>query len=215
MLFSQSLVPGTTTPSQMAAFLLLLLSHPLVECARSPRDPSSLHKQEDSEDWQQKIREDHRHPGHLARRGRAWDGGEGAAVLDVSADVDQEPDARGEYTGASLTKPGMAPDFTICGAFRTQAWTTAFSGTRLFQLIGNDGKMWGYLGIFAAYTYTEYSGPLGRVTLRVTTEKVWFPLTWTHVCVSMDTVSGRVVMVVDGRVLDDGVHPEAKETDLR
>ena len=204
------------SPSLMAAFLLLLLYDPLVSCARSPRDPASLHKQEDSEDWQQKIREDHRpHGGHLARRGRAWGGGEDATVLDVSADVDQEADALGEYTGASLTKPGMPRDFTICGAFRTEAWTTAFSGTRLFQLIGKDGKMWGYLGIFAAYTYTEYSGPLGRATLRVTTEKVWFPVTWTHVCVSMDTVSGRVVLVVDGQVLEDGVHPEAKETDLR
>ena len=206
------------SPSLMAAFLLLLLYEPLVECARSPRDPASLHKQEDSEDWQQKIREDHRHPGHVARRGRAWpgwDGGEDATVLDVSADVDQVADALGEYTGASLTKAGMPRDFTICGAFRTEAWTTAFSGTRLFQLIGRDGKMWGYLGIFAAYTYTEYSGPLGRTNLRVTTEKVWFPLTWTHVCVSMDTVSGRVALVVDGQVLGDGVHPEAKETELR
>ena len=99
------------------------------------------------------AREQHPHPAITVRKPKE-NSGKLTSVLDVSDDVDQLADTDGEFTGATLAKPGMPQDFTICGAFRTEAWTTAFSGTRLFQLTGKNGKMWGYLGIFAAYTYT-------------------------------------------------------------
>ena len=108
-------------------------------------------------------------------------------MLDVSDDVDQLADTAGEYTGATLTKPGMPPDFTICGAYRTEAWTAGFSSANQFQLNGEDGQQWGYVSISALSTYTEYQVSLGHVWLSVTTASVWFLLTWTRVCVSLDT----------------------------
>jgi hypothetical protein len=121
-------------------------------------------------------REEHPHPGHTVRKPKV-DPGELTPVLDVSDDMDQEPDIAGEYTGASLNKPAMPPDFTLCGAFRTEAWTTEFSSAYLFQLNGKDGMRWGYVRMFAASTHTEYSVSLGHVWQVVFTESVLFPLT--------------------------------------
>ena len=71
-------------------------------------------------------REDQPPPGYAARQPKI-ESGKQTAVIDVSDDIDQETDSSGEYTGASLTKPEMPKDFTICGAFRMEAWTTPFS----------------------------------------------------------------------------------------
>jgi hypothetical protein len=127
--------------------------------------------------------------------------------------VDQLADIAGEYTGASLTKPGMPPGFTLCGAFRTEAWTSEFSSASLFQLNGKDGKRWGYVQMYADSTYTEYSVLLGHVWQVVFTDSVWFPLTWTRMCLSLDTVSGTLGFVTNGHVHQVKVHQEALEMD--
>ena len=141
------------------------------------------------------------------------DPGELTSVLDVSDDVDQEPDMDGEYTGASLTKTGMPPDFTLCGAFRTEAWTTVFSGAGLFHSNGKDGKKWGYLQLYAGSTFTQYEVTLGHVWLTVLVDSVLFPLTWTRVCLSLDTVSGTIGFVINGQIHQEKVHQEALEKD--
>ena len=125
-------------------------------------------------------------------------------VIDVSDDDDQEPDTEGEYTGASLTKPGMPADFTVCGAFRTEVWTTIFQSTVFFQWNREDGEMWGRIILVAVETgagtvYDIYFGNLTRSDVK--TEKVYFPFDWVRFCASLDTVSGSLVFVVDGQVL--------------
>ena len=107
----------------------------------------------------------------------------------------------------------MPPDFTICGAFRTEAWTATFSLADLFQLNGEDGKQWGYVSMYAASMYTEYGIMLGDVWQSLTTARKWFPLTWNRVCVSMDIVSGTVVVVTNGHVMEEKVHQKALEED--
>ena len=54
------------------------------------------------------------------------------SVINFSDDNDREPDSRGEFTMASMSKPDMPRDFTICSAFMVKAWTTGFSGADLF-----------------------------------------------------------------------------------
>ena len=104
-------------PSITTACLLLLLYCFPVSCSRSP---SSL--QGDRE--RRLAREEHR--GQTVRKSKA-EASRQSTVIDVSDDVDHKPDSAGEYTGASLTKPGMPADFTLCGAFRAEAWTTKFN----------------------------------------------------------------------------------------
>ena len=67
--------------------------------------------------------------------------------------------------------------------------------------------------ISAASTYTLYDVLLGHVWLSVRTASLWFPLTWTRVCVSLDTESGTVVVVTNGQVMEEEVHQEALEED--
>ena len=130
------------------------------------------------------------------------DEGELTKVIDVSADDDQEPDSEGEYTGASLTKPGMPPDLTVCAAFRTEVWTTVFQSTLLFQWKGEDGKKWGYITLFAWETGTFYDIVFGNVIrYYVKGEKVYFPFVWACICASLDTASGSLVLLVDGKVV--------------
>ena len=137
------------------------------------------------------------------------------SIFDFSDDIDNEPDSRGEYTMASLSKPDMPRDFTICTAFKVEAWTTDFTAARLFQLTDDGGDRWAFVSLYAADTYTEFTVKLGGVFFLATTDRVLFPLTWTHVCLSLDTVSGKVGVVADGLVVEEKVHQEALEEDER
>ena len=83
------------------------------------------------------------------------------------------------------------------------------SYAHLFQLNGEDGHRWGYVEFYAGSIDTEYNVKLGNVWLSVTTASIWFPLTWTQVYVSLDTQSGRLVLVTNGQVMEEEVHQEA------
>ena len=136
------------------------------------------------------------------------------SVIDFSDDMDGEPDSRGDYTMASLSKPDMPRDFTICSAFIFQSWADGPSYTLLFELL-DYGYRWGSFKIYAADTYTEFTVWLGEVHILTTTDRVMFPLTWKRVCVSLDTVSGKVGLVVDGQVVKEKKHQDAIEEDVR
>ena len=187
-------------PTLPTACLLLLLCPPPISCVRS--QGAQGHRL---------ARQEH-HPGHTARRPKV-DDGKMMPVIDVADDFDNKMDSRGEYTGASLSRPEMPDDFTICGAFMSEAATALEPSVHgLFRLNGVDGKRWGYLNIYAGTYTTEYFGYLGH-SFSLMTSTVWFPLTWTLFCVSLDTASGRVAVVVDGHVLEDAVHHEARQKD--
>ena len=134
-------------------------------------------------------------------------------MIIFSDDIDQAPDLSGEYTKASLTKPDMPKDFTICAAYMVEAWTTDRTTAVLFQLNAWDGYMWAFVLMYAAGTYTQFSVYLGLVAVVAYSDRVLFPFTWTRVCVSLDTVTGNVLLVVNGEVLEEKVQKEALEED--
>ena len=86
-------------------------------------------------------------------------------VIDVSDDVDFEP----EHTYASLTKPNMPDDFTICGAYRLEAWTIEFRSALLYQIDTTD--VWSKIVLNINY---EDKGNSGSSDLKVYIGNVYF-----------------------------------------
>ena len=124
-------------------------------------------------------------------------------ILDFSLDSDHEPDSNGSYTSATLEKEDLPPSFTICGAHMVKAWTTEFTAGVLFML-KKDGKdsAWSFVYLYAAAGYTEYQVYLGGSTvIFASIPTLYFPLQWTRVCMSLDTDSAMVRLVVDGQML--------------
>ena len=79
-------------------------------------------------------------------------------VLDFSADNDHEPDSNGEFTSATLEAGFLPQSFTICSAFMTDAWVSAFSASsNMFTLVDVDGNTWGRIKLYVASSkYTQY-----------------------------------------------------------
>ena len=124
-------------------------------------------------------------------------------VFDFSADNDHEPDINGELTGATL-KAGFLPEsFTICSAMMVDAWTTVFTSSEMFTLLDTDGDMWVDIDLFAARSYTEYEVNFGPVVFFKKTEAVFFPLQWARACLSLDSITSKVRVVVDGQLLGE------------
>ena len=125
-------------------------------------------------------------------------------VFDFSADNDNKPDSNGEYTGATLEAGPLPESFTICSAFMVEAWTTDFSSARMFTLLTKKGApWWGYISVHAAPSHTGYKIKLGPVKILQKIEAIFFPLQWTHVCLSLDSVASKVTLVVDGQLLGE------------
>ena len=121
-------------------------------------------------------------------------------VITFSDDNDKAPDSFGKYTGASLTKYDMPKDFTICVAYMVEAWTTDSAAAELFWLRKKKPEIfrWGKVSMYAAKNHTEFHVNLGRAYLMAISSRVLFPLTWTRVCVSLETSTGNVRLVVNG-----------------
>ena len=134
-------------------------------------------------------------------------------MINFSDDIVQGPDSNNENTKASLSLPDMPVSFTICGDYMTEAWTKVYTAAMLFQLRGENeyGFVWAVLTLNAGLTDTQIAGSFGRVSFSVSIPQIWFPLTWIHVCFSLDSESGRAVLVVDGQVLIEKVYQEALE----
>ena len=124
-------------------------------------------------------------------------------VFDFSADVDQEPDNNGEYTSATLEAGPLPESFTICSALMVEAWTTEFTSAKMFTLLDNDWYTYGLITLFAASSYTQYQVQLGPVSFFKRTDTVFFPLQWTRVCLALDSVASKVMLVVDGQLLGE------------
>ena len=121
-------------------------------------------------------------------------------VLDFSMDVDQGTDSN-TRSSATMEKEDLPPSFTICTAYKVEAWTTELSAANMFILKDDDGYWWGYVLLYAASDSTYYEVYLGPTTLVATTSTLYFPLQWTRVCVSLDSDSAMVRLVVDGQML--------------
>ena len=124
-------------------------------------------------------------------------------VLDFSLDNDHEPDSNNELTSATLDAGALPESFTICSAFMVDSWTTEFNSADMFSFLDIEGYPWGYLYLDAASSYTQYLVKLGPVSFAKQTEVVFFPLQWTHACLSLDSNAGKVTLVVDGQLLGE------------
>ena len=122
-------------------------------------------------------------------------------VLDFSADNDQKADSNGEYTSATLSGGALPESFTICSAFMVDAWTTEQSAADLFSLRDDGGDNWIYIYLVAASDFSTYTLDFGPLFAVKETQVVFFPLQWTRVCISLDSVASLVTLVVDGQVL--------------
>ena len=63
--------------------------------------------------------------------------------------------------------------------------------------------IWGSISLYAADSYTEYAVKLGPVYFDKQTESKFFPLQWRRVCLSLDSVAGKVRLVVDGQLFGE------------
>ena len=110
----------------------------------------------------------------------------------------------------------MPRNFTICAAYMVKAWTTPFASAIFFNLLDSVFQNWAYVDIFASFTSTTFTVTLGKVFISTYTNTFTFLFTWTRICLSLDTGSGKIVLVVNGHILEDKIHPlAALEDDKR
>ena len=122
-------------------------------------------------------------------------------MLDFSDDNDRKADQNSEFTGASLKAGALPENFSICSAFMTEAWNTLIVSVRTFMLLDDFGHSWGRLMIYAAEGFTEYDLRLGYDQFVLTRQIPGnlFPFQWTYACVSVDSMTRKVTLVVDGK----------------
>ena len=122
-------------------------------------------------------------------------------ALDFSLDNDCDPDENNSYTHVSLQKENLPSSFTICTAFMIEAWTE-YTDAVLFGLRDEQGQNWLRVEIFAADSYTEFSFHFeDSPTFAAPAEFLFYPLQWTRVCLSQDSNTSEVRLVVDGEQL--------------
>ena len=139
-------------------------------------------------------------------------------MISFTDDADKLPDSDGEYTKASLNKLDMPRDFTICGAFMTPAARSGY-----FYHLYSNGREWSLVGFNSKIFSTQYTVTIGRVRFAAYSAKVpvnmpaknllYFVTTWTHMCLSLDTSSGMIKLVVNGEVLYQRVNRMALKED--
>ena len=136
-------------------------------------------------------------------------------VLTVSDDNDDRKDSNGEYTSASVKRPKLPDSFTVCLAFKFDAWTVNTPDNRILTMLKdrNDSPMiqWGYITLDALSNYTKFDAKLGPVMLTEVSAVV-FPQQWTRFCLFLDLSAKMAHFVVDGWILRE--QPYIKEDDL-
>ena len=186
-----------------SAFLLVFLSATLASC-------HLLTAQRAVRELKESVRE-RRRIGQTRTQDRQSRSVSTLKVLDFSADNDQQPDSKGEYTGATLEAGPLPESFTICSAFMVEVWTTDFAAVFLFQLLNDDGYRWIAFKLYAANSYTEYEVMVGQAIHLNQTEAVFFPLQWTQACLSLD--SSRIKLVANGLLLVDEEYKKDEDMD--
>ena len=77
----------------------------------------------------------------MERQGRSEDR---TTVINFTDDVDDSPDAEGEYTSMSLgmdRKATLPPSFTVCAAYKVDIWNTEYNQVRLFNLYREGARV--------------------------------------------------------------------------
>ena len=186
------------------ACLLLLLPLPssCLQPGLSHEDREHQLAREDREGREYELDREDSPSSPLSARKPKQEAGKPTMVIDVSDDIDFAP----EYTYASLTKPNMPKDFTICGAYRIEAWTIDFRSSYLFEMHDN-GDRWGF--VMLEVNAVENGGEsdmkfyLGDISHSKLMKKLFYPQTWFRWCFSLDTVAKRMVIVVNGELIEE------------
>ena len=116
-------------------------------------------------------------------------------VLDLEDDYDEAPDSNGEYSNAFFDAGPLPDAFTICSALGSDTWDQSYTGGDFFTLNDNDGARWGYVNLFPAQTYSELEVMLGPAFFVKYLKKIFFPYEWMNLCLSVDLVASKVVLV--------------------
>ena len=121
-------------------------------------------------------------------------------IIDFSVDIDGEPDNSNEYTSATLNAGPLSKSFTICMGFMVEAWTSAFTSAKMFslQIVRYD---WISVNLLVCSNITTYEVKLGPVIVKNQTGRMLFPLQWTRICLSLDSIEKTFVTVADGKLL--------------
>ena len=130
-------------------------------------------------------------------------------------------------TRATLNLKNLPSHLSICSSVFLKGWA-ADAGTALafFQLIDHDrleGTVWNVddswaalcLGVGQLKRETKITAFMGLKDEKVeitAKEKLplYFAQSWIRACMSLDTTTGMVRIVVDGKVLEDALHPKIK-----
>ena len=121
-------------------------------------------------------------------------------ALDFSLDNDDESDENNSYTHASLQKEKLPPSFTICTAFMVESWAS-YSAAMLYVLLDDDEEVWHWVQIFIGPSYTEFYFVFeDSPEFSNQSEILVFPFQWTRVCLSRDSNTSIVRLVIDGEL---------------
>ena len=134
-------------------------------------------------------------------------------MINFSADNDQMSDSEGEFTKASLGGLTHFPkNFTICGDYMTEGWLGNTVRAKLFTFVygyGINYRTDWYIAIDQHHKNTKVHVFVGGF-FSTFIDYIWFPLSWLHLCISKESGSGKVVLVVNGQVLVEEIYETAK-----
>ena len=92
----------------------------------------------------------------------------------------------------------------MCSAFMVEAWTTEFVSAIMFTILENRKGSWGSLNSVVSPYYTQCKVRLDHGRLAPTVYGMFFPLQWTHVCLSEAGNLTLLNLVKDGKLVVDG-----------
>ena len=123
-------------------------------------------------------------------------------ALDFSLDNDQKPDENNSYTHASIQMENLPSSFTICTAFMIDS--AHKESALLYVLEDKKGRKWHTLKFLPDKSFTEFLFMFkGSPQFRIPAKFLFYPEQWTRVCLSMNSNSSLVSLVVEETLLGE------------
>ena len=92
----------------------------------------------------------------------------------------------------------------MCLAFMVEACTTEFVSAIMFTILQNRKGSWGSINLVVSPFYTQCKERLDHGRFAQTIFGMFFPLQWTHVCLSEAGNLTLLNLVKDGKLVVDG-----------
>ena len=117
--------------------------------------------------------------------------------------LDQNEDECFTARHASIKKGNLPWSFTVCTAFKVEAWTKDFA---LYILSDDKGDDWHWLAILRSDRYTQFAfWHFECSSFSSKSAFLYFPLQWIRICLSMDSNTSAVRLVVNSELLREQV----------